>query len=97
MLRTGTLALAAVIAALFMGGASAHAAAEAPPANGNIADALLLTPQTGVFLAARVEAMKELGAPTRRVPGGARAWYRWELDPGRHVLSAIKPGSVTRQ
>jgi hypothetical protein len=33
VLRTGTLALAAVIAALFMGGASADAAAEAPPAS----------------------------------------------------------------
>jgi hypothetical protein len=33
VLRPGTLALAAVIAALFMGGASAHAAAEAPPAS----------------------------------------------------------------
>lgn len=36
MLRTGTLALAAVIAALFMGGASAHAAAEAPPATATL-------------------------------------------------------------
>ena len=71
MLRTGTFALAAVIAALFMGGASAHAAAEAPPANGNFADALLLTGRTGVYLAARVEAMKELGAPNPvGVPGG---------------------------
>ena len=51
MLRTGTLALAAVIAALFMGGASDHAAAEAPPANGNFADALLLTGRTGVLFA----------------------------------------------
>lgn len=63
MLRTGTLALAAVIAALLMGGASAHAAAEAPPANDNLADALLLTDRTGVFLAARVEATKEFGEP----------------------------------
>jgi beta-lactam-binding protein with PASTA domain len=39
MLRTGTLALAALIAALFMGGASAHAAAEAPPSNDDVAAA----------------------------------------------------------
>ncbi|HEX2458626.1 MAG TPA: hypothetical protein VHJ58_00640 [Vicinamibacterales bacterium] len=37
MLRTGTLALAAVIAALFLGGVSAHAAAEAPRANDDFA------------------------------------------------------------
>jgi hypothetical protein len=47
VLRTGTLALAAVIAALFLGGASAHAAAEAPPANDNFADAILLSGWSG--------------------------------------------------
>jgi hypothetical protein len=50
VLRTGTLALAAVIAALFLGGASAHAAAEAPPANDKFAHALVLTGRTGSFV-----------------------------------------------
>ena len=40
-------ATAAVIAALFLGGASAHAAAEAPPANDNFADAILLSGWSG--------------------------------------------------
>jgi hypothetical protein len=42
VLRTGTLAPAAVIAALFLGGVSAHAAAEAPPADDNFAAVVLL-------------------------------------------------------
>lgn len=50
MLRTGTLALTAVIAALFMGGASAHAAAEAPPANDKFAHGLFSLVEQGSFV-----------------------------------------------
>ena len=93
MLRTGTLALAAVIAALFLGGASAHAAAEAPPANDNFADALVLTGRTGVFFAANVEATEELGEPDHAgVPGGASVWYRWNSTQGGRVQITVCEG-----
>lgn len=56
MLRTGTLALTAVIAALFLGGASAHAAAEAPPTNDSLVDALVLSGRSGDLDGSNVEA-----------------------------------------
>lgn len=56
MLRTGTLALTAVIAALFMGGASAHAAAEVPPTYDSLVDALVLSGRSGDLDGSNVEA-----------------------------------------
>jgi uncharacterized delta-60 repeat protein len=60
VLRTGTLALTAVIVALFLGGASAPAAAEAPPSNDNFASRAVLLEARDI-----VGAQSVAGAPDR--------------------------------
>jgi PASTA domain len=83
VLRTGTIALAAGIAALFLGGVSAQAAVEAPPANDNLASAISLFERVGAAAGSNIEATKELGEPEHAgVPGGASVWYRWNSTQG---------------
>jgi PASTA domain len=83
VLRTGTLAIAAVIAALFLVGGPATAATEALPANDNFASAVVLLERVGAFAGSNAEATKELGEPDHAgVAGGASVWFRWNSTQG---------------
>jgi hypothetical protein len=102
MLRTGTIAMAVSAAAFLMGGASANAAAEAPPANDNLASAIVLGGRSGIVGCSNAEATKEIGEPDHAgVPSGASIWYRWNSTLGGRVTRSwsarTAKGRVIRQ
>ena len=73
--------------------AAVSAAALAPPANDNFANATTLNGNSGFVSGTNVEATKEAGEPNHAgVAGGASVWYRWQA-PSPGTLTVNTSGS----